>query len=313
MSRDHPHLLKAVEEIDKERAREALKRKTAGTGVAHNLKQQKLSDLVGISPVMELCANLAVRHGLSFRIFDSKDMDRLTKLAKKGADDNSKLSVNSENVKKSIAEQANLKRHEFTKLFKGKILNLSADFATCEHRSFLGINCQFFDEANRSMRVVNISCKEVLDRHFAINIKRWILEEIETFKINPEQIFVMSVDSAANITKAVRDVIAHLNEKVFSGETENEPDEIVLNDDEENAVNVKEFLDENFQRKAEAIIPEILKDTAVLVPCSVHKYQLGMTKFLWKDEQCLRILADVGNVVTKLRTPVVRLKLKSEG
>jgi hypothetical protein len=79
-----------------------------------------------------------------------------------------------------------------------------------------GLNGQFFDPEIGHMRVVNLSCNEVNDRHTSSNIKSWLLKEIEDYKIDLNQIFVLSVDSAANITKAVRDLTAHLNQKVVA-------------------------------------------------------------------------------------------------
>lgn len=87
---------------------------------------------------MQLAIDLTIRKGLSFSTFDSKDMRKLIILAKKGAGDDSRQVVNAENVKKSLKELARLKRDELKKLLKGKIINITADFATCERRSFLG-------------------------------------------------------------------------------------------------------------------------------------------------------------------------------
>lgn len=61
---------------------------------------------------------------------------------------------------------------------------------------------------------MNLSCREVLERHFATNIQKWFEEDFELFGIETEQILVVSVDSAADIKKAVQDIITKLNEKV---------------------------------------------------------------------------------------------------
>lgn len=87
---------------------------------------------------MQIAVRLAVNNSLSLKIFDNNDMKQLFKHAKKGMNDNSKTAVNSNNVRKSISEFADIKRGEIRKKLKKNIVNLTADFATCERRSFLG-------------------------------------------------------------------------------------------------------------------------------------------------------------------------------
>lgn len=82
--------------------------------------------------------NLAVYNGVPFSLFDVPDMRVLTTQAKIGIGDESPRVVSSSNVKTAIKEIAKEKREELRKLLKGKVLNLTADFATCERRSFLG-------------------------------------------------------------------------------------------------------------------------------------------------------------------------------
>ena len=56
-------------------------------------------------------------------------------------------------------------------------------------------------------------CREVKERHFACNIKDWIQDSKNLFHINDEQIFAVSIDSAANITKAIDDLIVDMNKE----------------------------------------------------------------------------------------------------
>jgi hypothetical protein len=139
ISRYHQEIHKEVEKNDKVEGNFRLKRlgKTPAD-LGNALSQRKMTDFITISPVMQLAVNLAVRKGLSFSTFDSKDMRKLLVMAKKGASDSSKLVVNSENVKKSLKETAKIKKDEIRNKLKGRVLSITADFATCERRSFLG-------------------------------------------------------------------------------------------------------------------------------------------------------------------------------
>lgn len=102
------------------------------------LKQKKLTEFSKISKVMMLAANLAVHNGYSFKSFNCNDMTELLNGAKKGLNDTSSEVINSENIKSAIKELAAAKRGEMLKLMQNKLICISADFATCERRSFLG-------------------------------------------------------------------------------------------------------------------------------------------------------------------------------
>jgi hypothetical protein len=137
LSRHHPDLHSQVEKADNKKTPVRFKPLKRLNAISSH-SQRKISDFVSISPVMQLAINLSIRKGLSFSTFDSEDMRKLTTLAKKGADDDSRQVINADNVKKSMKELARLKRDELKKVLKQKIINLTADFATCERRSFLG-------------------------------------------------------------------------------------------------------------------------------------------------------------------------------
>lgn len=87
---------------------------------------------------MRLAVNLAVFSGISFSVFNDKDMREVMRLTKKGNCDNSTSEINAENVVAAIEELAMQKRIEITNLLCNKIVNLTADMATCEARSFIG-------------------------------------------------------------------------------------------------------------------------------------------------------------------------------
>lgn len=109
-------------------------------------KQPKIAEYMKESPVMELAVDMVVENAVSFELFVSSSMRSLTNHAKKGFNDKSSRAINDETVKLAVIERAKKKREEIKKLLAGKIINLSADFATCWSRSFFGehITTMFF-------------------------------------------------------------------------------------------------------------------------------------------------------------------------
>lgn len=87
---------------------------------------------------MQRAINLVFKSGVSFSVFGSEDMQKLIVAAKVGMKDYSKEVINPSNVKKSVREYAGLKAEILKKKISGRLINLSADFATCGRRSFLG-------------------------------------------------------------------------------------------------------------------------------------------------------------------------------
>lgn len=102
------------------------------------MDQKRITDFQEIPPVMKLCAEAAIHEGIPFSKFNSKYTMKLVSLAKKGANDNSTKTINSENIKDSVHILSKQRRNQLKALMKGKIVSLSADLATCEYRSFLG-------------------------------------------------------------------------------------------------------------------------------------------------------------------------------
>lgn len=134
LQRNHLKYFKIVDEKDR---KNSAKSKRLESTLKNGLTQKKFTDFVAIPPIMTIAVNLAVRNGLSFSVFDSEDMKKLIDLAKTGAQDSSTRKVNPENVKKSLAETSQILKNQLKRDLRGKILSITADFATCERRSFL--------------------------------------------------------------------------------------------------------------------------------------------------------------------------------
>lgn len=52
----------------------------------------------------------------------------------------------------------------------------------------------------------------VFERHYAVNIQRWINEAMDQFEISEDQLIAITIDSGANVTKAVDDLIIDLGD-----------------------------------------------------------------------------------------------------
>lgn len=278
--------------------------KTSSSSGSSN-KQMKMTKYIGNSRTMMNAVGLAVHNGVAFSLFDSFDMRELTVRAGNG-DDSEKV-VNSENVKSAIHELAKLEREELKKLLQHKIFSLSADFATCQRRSFLGVNAQFFDPDQKNVRLVNLSCKEVNERHFAANIKSWILDVLKQFlpEERAQQTFVYSVDSAANVSKAIDDVVLELSKKTIEALGLESSQTAYISD-------VDAILEGYEPTGAVDVVPDELKQIAFKVNCVVHKFQLAVNKFLYKDLEVSSILDKAIALTTKLRTPNIKNQLDIE-
>ena len=102
------------------------------------LKQQKITKYSSDenSTLMSLCVGLAVNGGRPFSMFDDWEMQRILEKAKASSNDSTTISA--ETVKKVTQSQAAQKRKKLAQMLKNQILNLSLDFATCQHRYFFG-------------------------------------------------------------------------------------------------------------------------------------------------------------------------------
>lgn len=112
------------------------KRKVEDTTVNNCSKQQKITDFQAESMIMNLCVDLVTINGRPFTLFSDDSMKKIIKLSKEAAKD--KTEINPENVKKAVKKRASTKRDQLIKLFKGRLVNLSIDMATCGGRSFFG-------------------------------------------------------------------------------------------------------------------------------------------------------------------------------
>lgn len=101
-------------------------------------KQPTISQCFKASPVLDLAVDMIIENAVSFELFDNLPMKTLCSLAKKGSGDIFSPAIYSENVKKALLERLYQKKDDLKRILEGKVVSLSADFATCWRRSFLG-------------------------------------------------------------------------------------------------------------------------------------------------------------------------------
>lgn len=139
MKASHPEVFRKFDAKAKAQATtNSLKRIAAKAPGASKQKQMKMTDFFGHSKAMLNAVHLAVNNGVAFSVFDSPDMRQLTNKSKAHDGEQSAKVVSASNVKAAIRDIAEEKREEIKKLLTDKVVNISADFATCQRRSFLG-------------------------------------------------------------------------------------------------------------------------------------------------------------------------------
>lgn len=169
------------------------------------------------------------------------------------------------------------------------------------------MNAQFYEEETKSIAVINLVCREVKEKHTGENIRDWVLEAMSQFGITGQQLVALSIDSASNITKAMKDLIITLNSTAYNLLTCDE-DAVVDQGEIDAALAALEDIEPN-QSSAEY---QIHPQSCVYVHCAAHRLQLPVCKFLFKDDQISVIVARVSKLAAKLRTPIVRRLVESE-
>lgn len=152
LQRYHPKVFSAVETDDKlAKSKATVVKRPQGSASGSKMIQQKIDGFATVPYVTKLACDLAVVKGVSFSLFDHPATKEIMNLAQKGFYGTSSRinmnTINSENVKKSVRNIAEVQRLEIKKLLDRKIINLTADFATCERRSFLGKLFHITDKA----------------------------------------------------------------------------------------------------------------------------------------------------------------------
>lgn len=133
-------------------------------------------------------------------------------------------------------------------------------------------------------------------------------EGMVDFGIKEIQLLAVAIDSAANMTKAIDDLIKELNKVSQALMKYDEKYDSTVEDNADVPLSIH-LLDEN--PALDENLLEIIQ-TAIRISCVTHKLQLAINKFLWGDEEVSKLLSAAMNLAKKLRTPIVKMKLKAE-
>lgn len=105
-------------------------------------KQKKISDMISPQPkrsvLMPHCVGLVTQCGRPLQIFEDQPMKEILGLGRKGANEEEYKAINGPNVRAAIADECAALREKIYKELANRIVNLTADMATCQHRCFLG-------------------------------------------------------------------------------------------------------------------------------------------------------------------------------
>lgn len=102
------------------------------------MKQQKMTSFFKPDVVMPLCVVLVTECGRPFSIFDDAPMKELIRLGRKSTKEEESLVVNATNVREAVLKEYKELKNKLRGTFRGKIVSLSADMATCQQRCFIG-------------------------------------------------------------------------------------------------------------------------------------------------------------------------------
>ena len=159
------------------------------------------------------------------------------------------------------------------------------------------------------VKVFNLMCRVVEERHLASNIQKWLKEGQQEFGINNNQLLTFTIDSAANMTKAVDDFIGVLDEEEVQEIEKDfaEESDLMLHEkiDENEDIDVNNDADDELEESSFVNLP------ATRIHCAVHRLQLGVNDLLRKGPYN-RAVAIAQKLTAKLRTPTARLILKRE-
>lgn len=283
-------------------------------------KQPKISNLLkSRGVVMPLCVGLVTESGRPLQMFEDGPMKGILKLGRKGAKEEDFVAINGLNVRAAIEEECAAVKATIYAEFKNKIVNFTADMATCQHRCFIGVNAQYFSDEEQQIVVRQLACLEVFDSHTGDNITEWLEEVQAEAKIHCKQILAVSVDSAANITKGVNTYIKLKkmgDEDVEVYENFNQdltaPIDELIQDSENAFIAAMREADDEAEEEIEEFdsVHKIHPESAFRIHCAVHKAQLAVNYFMWREPSVSRVLVFAQKLAAKLRNQTVRKLLR---
>lgn len=145
-----------------------------------------------------------------------------------------------------------------------------------------------------------LECREVSERHTALNIMKWIKEVANAFDLTFDQLLALSIDSARNVTKAVDDLVGELSScdhDLVNNAEEDLNSEIFVS---ANDVEIAQISTLDAEEYGEEEVSQDNEVATFRVHCVVHKLQLGVNDFLYKDSTSIIVVSQ--KLAAKLRS-----------
>lgn len=192
---------------------------------------------------------------MPFSYFDNKEFQNLLQ----PWTDVYGIKYNSKSIGVLVNEMANSLRSEITLSVNKKYICLKLDIASRMDRSIMGVNIQYINQ-NFEIVVYTIGMIELLERHFALYLKQQVLNILERFDININQVYSVTTDNGANVIKTSK-----LLQEYSANEIDN---------------------DDNFDDQLFDNVSEGISDSLSVVHCAAHTLQLAAWDVLkqLKDE-----------------------------
>ena len=144
--------------------------------------------------------DLVTINGRPFKRIDDSGFRKILNPLLKGM--RAKFTVNAENIREEIGEKANNVRYRLKLEVEGKLVSLKADVATCRDRSLLSVTLQFI--SNGKIQLRTLAMKELKENHTGFYLKTVFDEIIEQYGIKSNQIYSLTTDNGANMSKCIR-------------------------------------------------------------------------------------------------------------
>lgn len=105
------------------------------------LVQQTLHGFKTKSIIKDFCLDIVIASGRPYNIFNNAGMKGIIGLAKKA--ENEDVSVTPREMKNYTLQKSAAAKEKLKQTFKGKLINVTVDLATCNMKSFFGKNLKY--------------------------------------------------------------------------------------------------------------------------------------------------------------------------
>ncbi|XP_023212677.1 uncharacterized protein LOC111615505 [Centruroides sculpturatus] len=201
------------------------------------------------------------------------------------------VSLDRENIRRLIIEEAVLKKDELRKKLKDRLIFIKMDACTRHRVNYFAINVRFIDE-NNTIVTKTLAVKDTMAHHTGEYLQKLVQEVLEDFKIKKENILCIVTDNASNMLK-ITEKMNQDNEipledihEIFSIDTQIEP-----------IIEKEEYLDDIVEEASNMFQIQHMR-------CAVHTLQLAIRDGL-KDSQVAKIITKLRQVATVARTPKI--------